>query len=252
MSGHSKWHSIKHKKAIVDARKGKIFNKLIREITVAARIGGGNPEDNPRLRMVIQKAKSVNMPNDNIEKAIKKGTGELEGVSYEEVVYEGYGPKGVAIMMEALTDNKNRTTAEIRSIFGKNGGNLGENGCVSWMFSKKGLITVKKESIDEEELFNIVVDAGAEDMQSVEDMDVYEITTEPENFENVKKILLEKNIPIETSDITFIPKNTVKVEEEKVARQILNLLNILEDHDDVQNVYTNADIPSSILNEVAK
>ncbi len=247
MSGHSKWHSIKFKKAVTDSRRGKLFNKIIREITVAARIGGGDAETNPRMRTAIQKAKSVNMPGDNITKAIKKGTGELAGVHYEENSYEGYGPNGTAILVEVLTDNKNRITAEIRSTFSKNGGNLGENGCVAWMFSKKGLITVKKESIEEEKLFDIVVEAGADDMQFAEEMGVYEITTEPGNLESVKTALKDKNIPVENNIITMLPKNFVKVDDESKARQIFRLINTIEDNDDVQNVYTNADIPASVL-----
>ncbi len=247
MSGHSKWHSIKFKKAATDAKRGNLFNKLIREITVSARSGGGSLEDNPRLRTAVQKAKAANMPSDNIEKAIKKGTGELEGVNYEDHIYEGYGPSGTAVLVDVLTDNKNRTTAEIRSTFSKNSGNLGENGCVAWMFTKKGLITVKKDIIKEEELFNIVVESGAEDMQTDDEIDVYEITTEPENFEEVKKSLQDKNIKIENSDITMLPKNMVKVEDEGRAKQIINLINSIEDNDDVQNVYTNADIPASVL-----
>lgn len=241
MSGHSKWHSIRHKKAVVDARRGKIFSKIIREITTAARLGGGDPEANPRLRLAIQRAKSVNMPADNIERAIKKGTGEIEGVKYEEHIYEGYGPAGTAIMVTSITDNKNRTTAELRNIFSKNGGNLGENGCVAWMFSKKGVIIVNKDSISEDELFNIVADAGAEDMKT-EDKG-YEVITEPENFEDVKKRLEEKSIKIENAEITMIPQNYVKVEDERSAKQIAKLLMSLEEHDDVQQVYTNADIP---------
>ena len=247
MSGHSKWHSIKFKKAITDSKRGKLFNKIIRELTVTARIGGGDPEINPRLRVAIQKAKGVNMPSDNITKAIKKGTGELEGVHYEEHSYEGYGPNGTAILIEILTDNKNRTTAEIRNLFSKNGGNLGENGCVAWMFSKKGLITVKKDNIEEEKLFDIVVEAGAEDMALEQEMGLYEITTEPENFETVKNTLKEKNILINTSDITMLPKNLVRVNDESKAKQIVRLISSIEDNDDVQNVYTNADIPASLL-----
>jgi len=247
MSGHSKWHSIKHKKAATDAKRGKIFNKIIRELTVAARIGGGNPEDNPRLRVAIQKAKTVNMPSDNIDKAIKKGTGDLEGINYEEFSYEGYGPGGTAILVEVLTDNKNRTTAEIRNLFGKNGGNLGENGCVAWMFSTKGLITVKKDSIEEEKLFDIVVEAGAEDMILEQETSVYEITTEPDKFEAVKNTLKNKKIPVISSDIAKLPKNLIRVDDETKARQIVRLISSIEDHDDVQNVYTNADIPAALL-----
>ncbi len=247
MSGHSKWHSIKFKKAATDAKRGKLFNKLIREITVAARAGGGSSDDNPRLRVAIQKAKGANMPGDNIDKAVKKGTGELEGVNYEEHLYEGYGPSGTAILIDVLTDNKNRTTAEVRSAFVKNNGNMGENGCVAWMFAKKGLITVKKESIEEEELFNIIIEAGAEDMQTDDEMGVFEVISEPESYENVKTVFQDKKINIENSDITMLPKNMVKVEDEDKARQIIGLINSLEDNDDVQNVYTNADIPAALL-----
>ncbi len=249
MSGHSKWHSIKHKKAATDAKKGKIFNKINREITVAARMGGGDPVDNPRLRLVIQKAKDVNMPSDNIEKAIKKGTGELEGVNYEERTFEGYGQGGTAILIEVVTDNNNRTTAEIRSLFSKHGGNMGENGCVAWMFSKKGLISVKKNAIPEEELFNIVVDAGAEDLKSEDELGIYEITVEPDSFEAVKDALNNKNIAVEDSDITMLPKNYIKIEDKSKIKPMVKLLNVLEDHDDVQNVFTNADIPSEAFEE---
>ena len=247
MSGHSKWHSIKHKKAAIDAKRGKIFNKIIKELTVAARIGGGNPEDNARLRLIIQKAKSVNMPAANIEKAIKRGTGELEGVSYEEAVYEGYGPGGTAVMIETLTDNKNRTTAEIRSIFSKNGGNLGENGCVSWMFTRKGMITVKSDAVEEDKLFEIVVDAGAEDLKKDDESGMYEITCEPESLESVKESLDKNNIPTESAEITMIPQNLVKIEEPDKAKQMARLLMTLEDHDDVNAVHTNADMDSSVF-----
>ncbi len=242
MSGHSKWHSIKHKKAAIDAKRGKIFNKIIREITTAARIGGGDIESNPRLRLSVQKAKEVNMPADNIERAIKKGTGELEGVNFEEHIYEGYGPSGTAIMVASITDNKNRTTSELRTIFSKNNGNLGENGCVSWMFTKKGIILVKKDNISEDELFTLIADAGAEDMKENDDGS-FEITTDPDNFEKVKEKLEEKNIEIESSDITMIPQNYVKVNDEKAAKQIARLLMALDENEDVQHVYTNADIP---------
>ncbi|MBN1899072.1 MAG: YebC/PmpR family DNA-binding transcriptional regulator [Spirochaetes bacterium] len=241
MSGHSKWHSIKHKKAAVDAKRGQKFTKIIREITTSARLGGGDADSNPRLRLAMLKAKSVNMPADNIDRAIKKGTGELEGVRYEENYYEGYGPGGTAILINSISDNKNRTTAEIRSILSKHGGNLGENGCVSWMFSKKGVILVNKQVIKEDDLFNIVVDAGCEDLKSEEKY--YEITIEPENFEAMKKKLDENNIKYESAEITMVPQNYIEMKEEKLAKQMAKLLMVLEEHDDVQNVYTNADIP---------
>ena len=245
MAGHSKWAGIKHKKAAVDAKRGKIFTKITKELTVAARLGGGDPASNPRLRVAIAHAKSVNMPNDNIDRAIKKGTGELPGVSYEEVTYEGYGVGGVAVMLEAMTDNKNRTVAEIRSIFTKAGGQLGENGCVSWMFDKKGFITIRKEEIGEDELMEIALEAGAEDV--VASGDFYEITTPPEAFENVRSALEKKGVALESAEITMIPQSTVSVEDESAAKKVLRLLETLEDHDDVQNVYANFDIPDEVL-----
>lgn len=248
MSGHSKWHSIKHKKMATDAKRGKIFTKLIREIMMAAKTGGGNPDTNPRLRMVIDKAKSFNMPNDNIQRAIKKGMGEEGGVQLEQVTYEGYGPGGVAIYVEVLTDNKNRSASEIRSIFSRFNGNLGGAGSVSWIFERKGVITVSRDKAKEEQLLEIILEAGADDMK-IED-DTYEITTPPEKFDNVKKVLTEQNIPIETANITFVPKNTVRVEG-KTAEQVLKLLNALEDHDDVQGAYANFDIPDEIVNAVS-
>lgn len=246
MSGHSKWHSIKHKKMATDAKRGKTFTKLIREIMMAAKTGGGNPDTNPRLRMVIEKAKSYNMPNENIQRAIKKGLGEEGGVQLEQVTYEGYGPGGVAVYVEVLTDNRNRSASEIRSIFSRYNGNLG--GSVSWIFERKGLITISKEKVKEDELLEIVLDAGAEDMKV--EASTYEIITAPENFENVKKVLAEKNIPVEEATITFIPKNTVRVEG-KTAEQVLKLLEALEDHDDVQGAYANFDIPDEIMNAVS-
>jgi len=210
MSGHSKWHSIKHKKMATDQKRGKIFTKLIKEIMVATKMGGANPETNSRLRMAIEKAKSYNMPNDNIQRAIKKGSGAEGGVNYEQVSYEGYGPGGVAIYVEVLTDNKNRTASEIRSIFSRHNGNLGGQGSVAWIFERKGLITVKKEKSEEDKLFEIVLEAGAEDMKT--EKDTYEIITTPENFEDVKKALQDNQIEIESANVTLIPKNTVKVE----------------------------------------
>ncbi|RKY00948.1 MAG: YebC/PmpR family DNA-binding transcriptional regulator [Spirochaetes bacterium] len=248
MSGHSKWASIKHKKGLMDARRGKLFTKLIREITVAARLGGGDPESNPRLRTVIAKAKEANMPKENIEKAIKKGTGELEGYSLEEVTYEGYGPGGVAIMIDAMTDNKNRTTAEIRSILTKSGGNLGENGCVSWIFEKKGVITISTEKYDENTVMEVALEAGAEDVRN--EGDVWEVITAPEDFVNVKEAFLDRGIEIIMSDIMRLPKSTVKLEDEKSASKILSLIERLEDNDDVQNVAANFDIPDEIMEKV--
>ena len=240
MSGHSKWHSIRHKKAIVDARRGKLFTKLMREIMVAARLGGGDPDKNPRLRKAIQAARDANMPKENIERAIKKGTGELEGEKFEEVSYEGYGPGGVAVYIEAMTDNKNRTASEIRHIFAKHGGNLGESGCVSWMFKRKGYIVVEKSKVSsEDELFEIVLDAGAEDMK--EDGSNYVIYTSPEDFETVVKALQEKGIEIAAKEIGMIPDTYVKLEG-KQAEQMIKLMEALEDHDDVQHVWANFDI----------
>ena len=247
MSGHSKWSSIKHKKGALDAKRGKIFTKLIKEITVAARIGGGDPDGNPRLRTAILTAKGQNMPGDNITRAIKKGTGELEGVQYEEVNYEGYGPGGAAIFLEAMTDNKNRTVSEIRAALGKAGGNLGENGCVAWMFEQKGLITVKTECKDEDELMELAIDAGADDMQTVDDY--YEITTAVENFESVRTTLEESSITIETSEVTRIPANMVAVDEKK-GKALLKLMDILDDHEDIQKAYSNFDIPDDVMTTI--
>ena len=247
MSGHSKWSSIKHKKGALDAKRGKIFTKLIKEITVAARIGGGDPDGNPRLRTAILAAKGQNMPGDNITRAIKKGTGELEGVQYEEVNYEGYGPGGAAIFLEAMTDNKNRTVSEIRAALGKAGGNLGENGCVAWMFEQKGLITVKTESKDEDELMELAIDAGADDMQTVDDY--YEITTTVENFESVRTTLEKSNITIETSEVTRIPANMVAVDEKK-GKALLKLMDILDEHEDIQKAYSNFDIPDDVMTAI--
>lgn len=246
MSGHSKWAGIKHKKAAQDARKGKMFSKIARELTMAAKSGGGDFSTNPTLRVAINKARSYNMPADNIERAIKKGTGELPGVTYEEITYEGYGPKGVAIMVEAVTDNRNRTTAEIRNIFSKKGGNLAGGGSVSWMFTKKGYILIKSEAADEDGVMSIALDAGAEDMKTGSGM--YEITTVHGEFEKVKDALTKAGIIPESAEITMIPSSTVKLEGQN-AKQVLTLVEALEDHDDVQNVYANFDIPDDILKE---
>ncbi|MCM8821159.1 MAG: YebC/PmpR family DNA-binding transcriptional regulator, partial [Candidatus Omnitrophica bacterium] len=231
-----------------DAKRGKIFTKLIREIMMATKAGGGNPDTNPRLRMVIDKAKSFNMPNDNIQRAIKKGLGEEGGVQLEQVTYEGYGPGGVAVYVEVLTDNKNRSASEIRSIFSKHNGNLGGAGSVAWIFERKGVISISKEKANEDELLDIILEAGAEDMKT--EGDTYEITTPPEKFDNVKKALTDKNIQPNEATITFVPKNTVRVEG-KTAEQVLKLLEALEDHDDVQGAYANFDIPDEIVNAVS-
>lgn len=244
MSGHSKWSSIKHKKAATDAKRGKIFTKVIKEITVAARMGGGDIETNPRLRTAVQAAKAENMPKDNIERAIKKGTGELEGVNYEEISYEGYGPGGAAVLVESLTDNKNRTVADIRSIFGKNGGNLGENGCVAWMFDKKGYIVVERSAIDEETLMETALEAGAEDIR--EDDSNFEVITEPGDFDAIKEAIDTASISYIDAEVTMLPQNTTNLTG-KEAEQMMRLMEMLEDCDDVQKVYTNADIPEDMV-----
>jgi len=248
MSGHSKWNSIKHKKAREDAKRGKIFTKMIREITVAARAGGGDPNGNPRLRTAILTAKAVNMPADNIERAIKKGTGELEGVSYEEFTYEGYGPNGVAILVEILTDNRNRTAADIRRIFTRGNGNLGENGCVAWIFEKKGIITFEKANFNEDVLMESVLESGAEDMDD-SDETYFEVYTSPGDFVQVKEYFDSKGLAYSLSQITMIPQNTVHLEG-KEAEQTLKLIETLEDQDDVQNVYANFDIPDEVIEEI--
>jgi len=247
MSGHSKWATIKHKKAATDAKRGNLFTKLIREITVAARVGGGNTETNAALRVAIERAKDANMPTDNIDRAVKKGTGELPGVSYEEIAFEGYGPGGVAIFVETLTDNKKRTSSEVRNIFAKRGGNMAGAGSVSWLFEKKGYIVVSKAAITEDKLMSVALDAGAEDMSSSDDS--YEIKTSSQDFEKVKKALTDAKIKLESSEITMLPKNSVNVSDAGTAKQILDLVEILEDHDDVQHVYANFDIPDEILKE---
>jgi len=244
VSGHSKWSTIKHKKGAADAKRGKIFTKVIKEITVAARIGGGDIDGNPRLRLAVQKAKEVNMPQENVTRAIKKGTGELEGVQYEETSYEGYGPGGVAIFMEVMTDNKNRTVGELRATLGKNGGNMGENGCVAWIFEQKGSIIVKISEKSEEELLELAIDAGGEDMQTVDDY--YEITTSVESFEPVRKAIEDAEIKTQSSELTRIPQNTVNVEE-KHCKSLLRLMDTLEDHDDIQKVYSNFEITDEIM-----
>lgn len=246
MSGHSKWASIKHKKGALDAKRGKLFSRLAKEITVSAKIGGGDVDMNPRLRVSVNKAKAVNMPADNIDRAIKKGTGELPGVTYEEVSYEGYGPKGVAVIVEVLTDNKNRTAAEIRNMFAKKGGNMAGSGSVNWMFAKKGLIFVKASDADEDKVMTVALEAGAEDMQV--DSDIYEIVTSVLDHEKVKDAIVAAGITVDSSEITMIPSSVVKLEGQE-AKGVLNLVEALEDHDDVQNVYANFDIPDDILED---
>jgi YebC/PmpR family DNA-binding regulatory protein len=245
MSGHSKWATIKHKKAATDAKRGNLFTKLIREITVAAKNGGGDPSTNARLRTALERAKQSSMPQDNIDRAIKKGTGELEGITYEEFTIEGYGAGGVAIMVELLTDNKNRTTADIRNIFSKKNGNIAGAGSVSWMFQKKGYIEIdRKIEPDEDKVMGIVLDAGAQDMQTEED--IYTVTTDTRDLEVVKKTLENNKIKIKSAEITMIPSTAIKLEGE-TAKQVLGLVEALEEHDDVQNVYANFDIPDEIL-----
>jgi YebC/PmpR family DNA-binding regulatory protein len=245
MSGHSKWATTKHKKAATDAKRGKIFTKIGKEITVAAKLGGGDIDGNPRLRTAVAKAKGVSMPAENIKRAIQKGTGELPGVTYEEVTYEGYGPGGVAVIAEVMTDNRNRTVSEVRNIFSKAGGNMGEAGCVSWMFHKKGYLVVSRAKADEDKLMTLALDAGAEDMQ-VED-DNFVITTAPGDYEKVKKSLEDAGTPLEAAELTMIPQTYVKLDG-KEAQQMLRLVETLEDNDDVQNVYANFDIPEELMN----
>jgi len=248
MSGHSKWSTIKHKKGKEDARRGKIFTKIIKEITVAARIGGGDQTGNPRLRSAIQAAKAENMPKENIERAIKKGTGELPGVSYEEATFEGYGPGGVAVLVEILSDNRKRTVADIRHIFSKNAGNLGEAGCVSWMFDKKGLIVFEKDKVNEEKLMDLALEAGAQDVQEIDKE--YEVITEPADFERVKKQLDEAKLTPTYAEISMVPQSTVRLTG-KEAQQMLRLMESLEDSEDVQHVYANFDIPDEELEQLS-
>ena len=248
MSGHSKWSQIKRKKAVVDAKRGKVFTKLIKEITVAARLGGGDEDINPRLRHAVLIAKEANMPADNIKKAILRGTGELPGITYEEALFEGYGPGGAAIMIEILTDNRNRTVAELRHLMTKYGGNLGEPGCVSWIFNKRGLITVDKEGIEEDTLLEIVLDGGGDDL--IEEDDVFEITSSPEFLLPVRDILNQKGFRIRSTELVMIPNNIVRIEGEDGVK-LLKLMNALEDHSDVQNIFSNFDIDETVLAEVS-
>jgi YebC/PmpR family DNA-binding regulatory protein len=248
MSGHSHWAGIKYKKAVVDAKRGKTWSKISRMIIVAAKNGGGDPSSNLALRYAIDKAKAANMPKDTIEKAIKRGTGELGAVDFKEVLYEGYGPAGVAIMVEALTDNHNRTTPEIKRIFEKHAGSMGATGCVSWMFNKKGLITVSAQEADEEQLMEIALNAGADDMDNTGE--VYEITCDPAAYEKLTAALKEKEIPTQVAEISMVPQSAVQVTDEATAKKIIALMEGFEDHDDVQNAYANFDIPDEIVSKL--
>lgn len=251
MSGHSKWAQIKHKKAHTDAKRGKIFTRMVKEISVAARLGGGDPDGNPRLRLAIEKAKEVNMPHDNVKRAIMKGTGELPGTSYEEFTYEGYGPGGVAVLIEVLTDNKNRTIPEIRHLMSKHGGSLGEAGCVAWMFQKKGYILVDKSKVDEETLMSVALDAGAEDMKNDPREDDFEVITSPEDLGKVNDAIEGAHIPVSLAETTMLPKSYVPVDE-RAAEQMMRLMEVLEENEDVQNVYANADIPDEVMTKASK
>ncbi len=249
MSGHSKWATIKRKKGKADAERGKIFTRHIKEITVAAREGGGDPEGNPRLRSAIAAAKASNMPADNIKRGIQKGTGDLPGVTYESVTYEGYGPGGVAIFMEVFTDNKNRVVAEIRHILTKYGGNLGANGCVAWIFEKKGIVTVELDAADEDTLMEVATDAGAEDILT--DSGSYEIIADPNEIFSVRSALEAKSIPIVSAEVTMRPTNTVQLEKESQANSMLKMYELLEENDDIQKIYANFDIDEALLEKLA-
>ena len=245
MSGHSKWASIKHKKAAIDAKRGQLFTKVIKELTAAARAGGGNIETNIRLRAAVAKAKESNMPSDNVDKAIKRGTGELPGITYEESTYEGYGPAGIALMIDVVTDNKNRTTAELRNLMSKKNANMASAGSVSFLFQKKGLIVIEKKVIDEDKLMNIVLEAGAEDLKS--EGDTYEVTTQPPDLEVVKAAIADKKITVLSAEITMLPTSTIKITDKATANSILVLMDALEEHEDVQHVYANFDIPDELI-----
>jgi YebC/PmpR family DNA-binding regulatory protein len=245
MAGHSKWANIKHRKARVDAQKGKMFTKISKEIMAAVRQGGNDPNGNFRLRLALQKARSVNLPNDNIQRAIQKGAGETDGALFEEIVYEGYGPAGTAVMLDILTDNRNRTAGEIRHIFSRRSGSLGETGCVAWMFKRRGYLEMASGGLDEDEWMMMALEAGADDF--VVGGDTYEIYTSPENFESVKEQLEAAGITFMEAAITMVPENTVEVSDVEGARKALSLIEALEDHDDVQNVHTNLDVPAEIM-----
>ena len=244
MSGHSKWAGIKRKKAVTDSRRGQLFTRLLKEITVSTRIGGGDSAGNPRLRVAIQDARSSNVPNDNIDRAIKRGTGDLEGVSYEELTYEGYGPGGVAVLIETVTDNKTRTVAEIRPIFSRHGGSLGENGCVAWMFTKRGLIAIDRQAVEEDRLMEIAIELEIDDVEVADD--AYELFTSPETFASVREALEAREIPIAAQEIAMVPQSQIKLEEDRAARMI-RLMEELEEQDDVQHVWANFDIEAEVM-----
>ena len=248
MGGHSHWSTIRRHKASIDAKRGRIFTKIIREITAAARVGGGDPEGNPRLRTAVAKAKEANLPQDTLKKALQRGTGELPGVHYEEITYEGYGPGGVALLLEVMTDNRNRTVSDIRHIMGKYGGNLGETGCVAWMFQRKGYLEVERSCVEEEKLLDIVLEAGAEDLKAGEKS--FEVTTAPDELETVRQALEGKGIPTLTAELTMLPQNTIPLEEKEAVR-MLRLLDALDDQDDVQKIFANFDIAEEIIQKVA-
>jgi len=250
MSGHSKWSTIKRKKGKADAERGKVFTRLIKELTVAAREGGGDADGNPRLRTAIASAKAANMPADNIKRAIMKGTGDLPGVTYESITYEGYGPGGAALLLEALTDNKNRTVADIRHILSKYGGNLGASGCVAWMFDKRGVITVETSATDEDTLMEVALENGAEDIKT--ESDVFEVLMEPAVLDDVRTAIEAKGIAMETAEVTMLPQNTTKIEKENEASSMLKVLDLLEDNEDIQKVYSNFDIDESLLEKLAQ
>jgi YebC/PmpR family DNA-binding regulatory protein len=249
MSGHSKWSTIRHKKGAADAKRGKIFTKLIKEIMISARMGGADPRGNPRLNAAIVAAKAENMPKDNIERAIKKGTGDIEGATYEETNYEGYGPGGVAVLVDILTDNRNRAASDVRHIFSKNGGSLGAAGCVAWMFSKRGTVVFSKSKVHEEQLMEVALEAGAEDVQDLEDQ--FEVISSAADFEAVKAAFDQHKMEYELAEVSMVPQTTVRVEDEKQAQQLIKLMDALEDCDDVQHAYANFDIPDEILNTLA-
>ncbi len=251
MGGHSHWAGIKHKKALVDAKKGKVFTKILREITIAAKMSGGNPDQNPRLRKAMDDARAANMPLDNVKRAIMKGTGQLPGVSYEEITYEGYGPGSTAVIVECTTDNKNRTFAEIRKIFTSRGGSIGTSGCVSYMFKSKGVIVVAKDAVSEDDLMNLALEAGAEDVRT--EGDAFEVITAPDaTFEAVKKAIEDKGITPESAELTMLPDTEVNITDEHVAESLMNMLEELDDHDDTKNVYSNYNIPDDIMAKLDK